>query len=83
MKIRTKLTAVISAAAMLSITAGAVPAFAASADTQAFIDSSNRSLLSSAFDPISYAEDFKNCAKDSRGFNHGRNWRSAVSPARG
>ncbi|MGN1024376.1 MAG: hypothetical protein ACI4OJ_12800 [Lachnospiraceae bacterium] len=63
MKIRTKLTAVILAAAMLSMTAGAVPAFAASADTQAFIDSSNRSLLSSAFDPTSYAEDFNTLYK--------------------
>ncbi len=32
---------------------------------------------------IAQNELFKNCAKDSRGFNHGRNWRSAVSPARG
>ncbi|MGN1024378.1 MAG: hypothetical protein ACI4OJ_12810 [Lachnospiraceae bacterium] len=63
MKIRTKLTAVISAAAMLSMTAGAVPAFAASADTQAFIDSSNRSLLSAAFDPTSYAEDLNTLYK--------------------
>lgn len=56
MKICTRLTAILSAAAMLSMTAGATPVLAASADTKAFIGSSNRALLAASFDPVNYAE---------------------------